>query len=151
MKKVLVPEVERCRTGGEPNSGPCGSFELINPDSGRSLKIIADDGRDWTVPQPRPNTDGLPLAMKAHVERLFGDRQEHAFELPAWEHVSVSVKFGFLPRWEEMQWVKEQFWEPEECVVQFHAPQSKHVNINEVLHLWRVVDVPFPMPPLEAI
>jgi hypothetical protein len=37
-----------------------------------------------------------------------------------------------------MCWVKWSFFDDEECVVQFHPPQSKYVNRHPfVLHLWK--------------
>lgn len=72
-----------------------------------------------------------------------------------WEHVSVTVAYKsgkkMVPRtarWEEMHWIKEQFWNPEECVVEFHPPQSHYVNVHRhCLHLWRNVKEIFPVPP----
>lgn len=70
---------------------------------------------------------------------------------PAWDHVSVSTETR-TPTWEEMAWVKAQFFEPEECVVQYHPPESKYVNAHPfVLHLWKPCNADFPMPPLECV
>lgn len=44
-----------------------------------------------------------------------------------WEHVSVSTRRR-VPNWTEMCFVKDLFWAPEECVVQFHPPKSEYVN-----------------------
>lgn len=64
-----------------------------------------------------------------------------------WEHVSVSTKRR-IPNWQEMCFVKNRFWEPEDCVVQFHPPHSKYVNnYSVVLHMWRWTDGDFPQPP----
>jgi hypothetical protein len=64
-----------------------------------------------------------------------------------WEHVSVSCK-NRCPNWQEMNWVKDQFWNPDECVVQFHPPQSEYVNNHPyTLHMWRHIVMAFPMPP----
>ena len=54
-----------------------------------------------------------------------------------WEHVSVSSK-ARNPNWQEMCFIKNLFWDAEECVVQFHPPASLYVN-NCVycLHLWK--------------
>lgn len=68
-----------------------------------------------------------------------------------WQHVSVS--FGQnckrCPSWEVMCAVKDLFWEPDQCVVQFHPPSDQHVNNHEgCLHLWRCTDGrEQPMPP----
>jgi hypothetical protein len=57
-----------------------------------------------------------------------------------WEHVSVSLKHR-TPTWEEMCFIKDLFWGPEEEVVQFHPPRSEYVNCHpHCLHLWRHVD-----------
>lgn len=68
-----------------------------------------------------------------------------------WEHVSARAK-GLdgkerVPTWEEMCWLKDFFWEPEECVVQFHPKKSEYVNNHPcVLHLWRSTEMEFPQP-----
>lgn len=64
-----------------------------------------------------------------------------------WEHVSVSINRSRCPSWEQMNYVKDLFWDAEDCVVQFHPPKSEYVNMHEyVLHLWRCVDKDFPLP-----
>jgi len=64
-----------------------------------------------------------------------------------WEHVSV-VWSGGMPSWEMMCAVKELFWDPEDCVVQFHPPRSEHVNVHPTcLHLWRPTTAPIECPP----
>jgi hypothetical protein len=66
-----------------------------------------------------------------------------------WEHVSVSIEGARrCPNWEEMCWVKDMFWTPEEWVMQFHPAASDYVNChNYTLHLWRPVGEAFPTPP----
>lgn len=73
-----------------------------------------------------------------------------------WEHVSVSVAYHKkvpqnvrrCPTWEEMHWVKEQLWLPEEAVMELHPPASAYVNCHPFcLHLWRPLDVRIPLPP----
>ena len=61
-----------------------------------------------------------------------------------WDHVSLSVFFdprtsqGRGPTWEEICWIKDQFWQPEETVIQFHPKKSQYVNFHPyVLHLWK--------------
>lgn len=65
-----------------------------------------------------------------------------------WEHVSVSVPNSSKPpSWDEMCKVKSLFWEPSECVVQFHPAASEYVNVhNGCLHLWKCVHTEFPTP-----
>lgn len=65
-----------------------------------------------------------------------------------WEHVSVSVyKMKRLPNWREMCFVKDLFWDEEDCVIQFHPPKSDYVNNFEVLHMWREIGVNYKTPP----
>lgn len=69
-----------------------------------------------------------------------------AGEAFGWEHVSVSRR-DRCPTWEEMCQVKDLFWGAEDCVVQFHPPQSEYVNNHpRCLHLWRQIGAEFPMP-----
>lgn len=65
-----------------------------------------------------------------------------------WEHVSVSLSVMRTPDWDEMCFVKGQFWGPEDCVVQFHPPESEYVNNHEYcLHLWRPHGLEIKTPP----
>lgn len=66
-----------------------------------------------------------------------------------WEHASVSLASGsrICPSWPEMSWVKDELWEPEDCVVQFHPPRSLYVNDHpSCLHLWRPIEREMPLP-----
>jgi hypothetical protein len=55
-----------------------------------------------------------------------------------WEHVSVTINRNRCPSWEQMCFIKSIFWDPEDCVIQFHPPQSQYVNNHSYcLHLWR--------------
>lgn len=71
-----------------------------------------------------------------------------------WEHVSISIREKYskgskrCPTWEEMCWVKDQFWDKEDCVIQYHPSESEYVNCHHFcLHLWRPIDQDFPIPP----
>lgn len=72
-----------------------------------------------------------------------------------WEHVSARAKDykgERTPTWDEMCWLKDLFWNADECVVQFHPAKSDYVNYNPyVLHLWRPTKEVMPMPPLIAV
>lgn len=71
-------------------------------------------------------------------------------EIP-WEHVSVSLR-DRVPTWDEMCWVKDQFFEEEETVLQFHPPRSEYVNFHPFcLHLWRPTHDVIPRPPPIAV
>lgn len=64
-----------------------------------------------------------------------------------WDHVSVSCR-NRPPNWQEMAFVKDLFWEPEECVMQLHPPRSEYVNNHPYcLHLWKPTNQPIPLPP----
>lgn len=75
------------------------------------------------------------------------------FHMSTWEHVSVSIRYGkTLPSWVSMCFVKDLFWGAEECVVQFHPPESKYINVAQCLHLWKppfeiVLPPPFTLAP----
>jgi len=70
-----------------------------------------------------------------------------------WEHVSVrAVRVrgiaSRVPTWKEMCQVKAACWADVDCVVQFHPPAADYINVHpNVLHLWRPVTAPVPMPP----
>jgi hypothetical protein len=69
-----------------------------------------------------------------------------------WDHVSVSMRdrgHDAIPSWEQMCVVKDQFFEPEEVVMQLHPRRSQYVNICEwCLHLWRPhAPLAIPEPP----
>lgn len=64
-----------------------------------------------------------------------------------WDHVSVSLK-NRCPNWQEMDFVKRLFFNPDECVIQYHVPVKDHISIhNYCLHLWRPQGEKIPMPP----
>jgi hypothetical protein len=90
---------------------------------GVELTVIASDGADW----------------------------DPVWGFPKWEHVSVSTPRR-CPTWDEMQFIKQAFWDDEDCVVQFHPPKSQYVNRHPFcLHLWRPVGVEIPMPPMICV
>lgn len=103
--------------------GDCnGAFLVIGP-RGDRLKIIASNGDGWE-------------------ETLPGEK---------WDHVSVSA-YNRCPTWEEMVFVKQQFFDPNECVIEYHPPEGNYVNNHpHVLHMWRPHTTPIPMPPLECV
>lgn len=116
---------------------------------------IAEKGR-YSVPpfnSDRGDTFGhfrLTAPTGAFVFVIAADGTETRFD-----HVSVSVqreKDGSparrCPTWEEMCFIRNLFWEPEECVIQYHPPASKYVNAHPyVLHLWKPLDTVIETPP----
>lgn len=68
-----------------------------------------------------------------------------------WEHVSVSLS-NRNPNWREMSFIKDLFWEPDDCVIQYHPPKKDYVNLCDTcLHLWRPIDIEIPLPPQEFV
>ena len=68
-----------------------------------------------------------------------------------WEHVSVSTAVR-CPRWEEMQAIKEMFFEDEEVVMQLHPAKSNYVNNHPYcLHLWRPIHEKIPLPDVAMV
>ena len=64
-----------------------------------------------------------------------------------WEHVSVSLTKRRAPIWEEMCYIKNLFWDKEDCVVQYHPPESVYVNnVDNCLHMWRKIGFEMPVP-----
>jgi hypothetical protein len=64
-----------------------------------------------------------------------------------WQHVSVSRR-SRTPSYEDMEWIKQQFWGADACVMQLHVPKSDHVNCcGNCLHLWRPTRETIPRPP----
>lgn len=63
-----------------------------------------------------------------------------------WGHVSVSLRHR-CPTWEEMCFIKDLFWDPEETVIQFHPPKSKYINNHRYgLHMWRPIETLIQLP-----
>ena len=100
-------------------------------------------------------------AKKSQVHRFLSciasdGRDDQGDDFVGWEHVSLCVHVyrGRVkqrietPTWAHMCQVKDLFWPRGTCVVQFHPPSDDYVNIHaNVLHLWRSIREPFPMPP----
>lgn len=65
-----------------------------------------------------------------------------------WDHVSVTTKSGKrCPTWEEMCAIKDMFFMPDECVLQYHPAKEDYVNNHPCcLHLWKPQNFQIPMP-----
>lgn len=86
----------------------------------------------------------FPLPGEARKICVIASDQE------GWKHVSVS--FGQQspkpPTWDVMCAVKDLFFEPEDCVIQYHPPKSEYVNHHPgCLHLWMPLNEKIPLPP----
>lgn len=105
----------------------------------------------------------IPYALdpKIHFLAVVSDGSDPINHQPEpWEHVSVRARsmnskkrmYERVPNWEEMCWLKNTFFHREECVVQFHPPESTYVNHHpNVLHLWRWKEGNFPTPPVHCV
>lgn len=129
-----VPHKHRVRRGAygsDDSIGNNGAFFLPNRAARQSAMSTRDAG-------------AVPLKIIASDGLLIPDESP---ELAGWEHVSVSLP-NRCPTWAEMAYVKSVFWDAEDCVVQFHPPESEYVNNHSFcLHLWRKIDGAFPLPP----
>ena len=68
-----------------------------------------------------------------------------------WDHVSVSLN-NRCPNWEEMNYIKDLFFEEDECVMQLHPPKKDYINnLQYCLHMWRPQDKEIPRPPLYMV
>lgn len=121
---------------------------------------------DWSHLDPYREKDGYygtspgkkygKFRFKASGNRLIMVVADNGEE-SGWEHVSVSAwrhnthwkkPTPEMPTWEDMRLIKSLFWAEEECVVEFHPPESEYVNNTEnVLHLWKERGKEFPRPP----
>jgi hypothetical protein len=64
-----------------------------------------------------------------------------------WEHVSVSLPRR-TPSWNQMCFIKDLFWDKDECVVQYHPAETEYINNHEYcLHLWKPIHQEIPVPP----
>lgn len=67
------------------------------------------------------------------------------------DHVSVSLS-NRCPTWEEMDYIKRLFFQPEEVCYQLHVSSADHISDHPYcLHIWRCCDVAIPLPPSEMV
>jgi hypothetical protein len=75
--------------------------------------------------------------------------------IDGWDHVSVSKirkNKKKTPLWEEMCFIKNLFFEPNEIVIQYHPKESEYINFDpNVLHLWKNHKLLFPTPPTKLV
>jgi hypothetical protein len=120
-----VPErariIDHPDIGSTADDGQNGAFDLESSAHGWRLLLICSDGTDPTVTEQ-------------------------------WEHVSVHAynRAGTMrtPSWDEMCFVKDLCWDPEDVVMQLHPRRSQYVNQHpHTLHLWRPCAAVIPEPP----
>jgi hypothetical protein len=100
-----------------------------------AMKTTEQNGNNGVFMIPnRSKTSQTPLKVIA------SDGQD-------WEHVSVSLSTR-CPTWDEMNKVKNLFWDETDAVMQLHPPISNYVNNHPYcLHLWRPTNQAIPLPP----
>lgn len=63
-----------------------------------------------------------------------------------WEHVSVFLTRR-CPTWDEMNRIKDIFWDEDDTVMQLHPARKDYVNNHPYcLHLWRPLKEEIPTP-----
>jgi len=88
-----------------------------------------------------------PCGRDLRVIASCGDEEHKVY----WEHVSVSLQ-NRCPNWQEMSYIKDQFWDAEEVVMQLHPAKSTHISQHDYcLHLWRPLRETIPLPPLFCV
>jgi hypothetical protein len=96
----------------------------------------------------------IPFKYRHHLRCLVGPGDialEDLGKKYAWDHVSVSL-VDRCPTWDEMVYIKNIFFSPEEAVIQFHPPESEYVNRHPfTLHLWKPLLFEIPLPPKEMV
>lgn len=114
----------------------------------------------FKVPEDRRITEGLGASTKQFGNNgafsLARKLNRYLFCIASdgldWEHVSVSLPHMVTPSWDDMCFVKDAFWDKEDCVVQFHPPEAEYVNTHKgCLHLWRKKGVNWETPPKELV
>ena len=110
----------------------------------------------------KPFSDArLAKMRKFHPSLGWGDDEGGFFRMnnitiiasrgEGWDHVSVSLA-DRCPTWEEMCRVKNAFFYPSECVIQYHPAIEEYVNYHPFcLHLWRPQNVSVPFPPKQLV
>lgn len=105
------------------------------------------DGGVFQIPYKDTNTMLFVIATSGNPPLLGTEIWEHVSARAFDDAKSASPKER-TPTWDEMCFLKDIFWHPEECVIQYHPPKSQYVNVHpHVLHLWRQAGVDMPTPP----
>lgn len=76
-------------------------------------------------------------------------------EQTGWEHVSATMwknrkgkSRPIIPTYDQMQFIKQIFWEDDEAVIQIHPPKDQYVNNHQTCyHLWRNKNQKLELPP----
>jgi hypothetical protein len=102
-----------------PLDGHNGLFDFSSPEPGWRLAVICSDGDGWE-----------------HVS-------VHAYRGQPGDETKIRT-----PTWKEMCFIKDQHWDGEDVVIQFHPRKSEYINQHPcTLHLWRSLDQTVLTPP----
>jgi hypothetical protein len=106
--------------------------------------------------ETKPGEEGLGGAFLVPHKRLWFrviassgyDQKEKEWRF---DHISISLK-NRCPTWDEMEYMKNLFFEPWEVCYQLHVTNENHINVHPYcLHIWRHCDIEVPLPPKEMI
>lgn len=65
-----------------------------------------------------------------------------------WDHVSASSN-NRCPTWEEMCFIKNVFFDEDECCIEYHPAKKDYVNNHPYcLHIWKPQTQDIPIPPI---
>lgn len=100
----------------------------------RMITMTGDRHGTFIVPRPGKNSGSFFVVIVS--------------DAGGWDHVSVHIPSEKrTPTWEEMCFIKDLFFTPEEAAFQFHPRIQDYINFhNYTLHLWRpqALDAPIP-------
>lgn len=69
-------------------------------------------------------------------------------DIDIWEFAAVEAEWR-CPTWNEMKFVKDHLWAPEDVCLQLHPQQSRYINKSEFcLWIWRPIKLSIPQPRL---
>lgn len=99
---------------------------------------------------------GIDALIVIFDDGTYGEPINGTYTGSGWEHLSCRVKMGKgqerVPSYSELNWLKQLFWDDEECVMHLYPPKSEHVNNHPfVLHLWRPLHAEIPRPRKELV
>ncbi len=115
-----------------------------------SMRTMEQYRMEHSGPFPTKHRSGVTGFYQAEILRIIasnGTNGDGQVEVP-WDHVSVSTEHR-CPTWEEMEWVREQFFKDDELVLQFSVPRDEEaVNHHPYcLHMWKHHDQVVVVPP----
>lgn len=128
MKNLLEPSINRWR------------------DREWELRLCRAIGHDYTDQE----RNGCFLIPAKKFKAAYG---VIACSAGGWDHISAQVhRQERLPTWLEMCMLKEIFFHRHEVAIQYHPAEEDYINDHpRVLHIWRPLGLPLPMPPKEYV